>query len=143
MAVRQISVFLENKAGTLVEVTSILAENSINIRAISVADTTRFGILRLIVDKPELAEGKLKEEGFTVSVTHVIAAGISDEPGGLSQIAKLFTENGISIDYVYAFISHSSNEACIMLRVDEIDKAEAILKENGVTVFSEEEVFSI
>ena len=90
-----------------------------------------------------LPRKKLKNEGFTVSVTQVIAAGISDKPGGLSQIAKLFTDNDVSIDYVYAFISHSSNEACIMLRVDEIDRAEDILKKNGVTVFAENEVFRI
>ena len=141
--VRQVSIFLENRAGTFLEIAGILEEEQINIRAVTVADTTRFGILRLIVDKPDLCAEKLKERGFTVSITDVIAVGVQDQPGGLGHVAKTLMEGGVNIDYMYAFISHSTSDACVILRVGDPEFAEKILAENQVTMFDEAEVYSI
>lgn len=141
--VRQVSIFLENRAGTFVEIAGILEKNQINIRAVTVADTTRFGILRLIVDQPELCAEKLKEQEYTVSITDVIAVGVSDTPGGLGQVARMLTEGGVNIDYMYAFISHSTNDACVILRVGDPEFAEKILTENRVTMFDEKEVYAL
>lgn len=141
--VRQISIFLENRAGTFVEIAGILEKNDINIRAVTVADTTRFGILRLIVDKPELCAQKLKEQEYTVSLTDVIAVGVSDTPGGLAKVARLLTESGVNIDYMYAFISHSTNDACVILRVGDPEIAEKVLQDNHVTMFDEDEVYKV
>lgn len=143
MAVKQISVFVENKAGSLLDITTRMAEHNVNIRAVSLADTTRFGIFRLIVDKPAECEKALREDGFTVSITNVLVVGLRDEPGGLSAAVKVLTDNGINIDYIYAFISHAVNDACVIIRVGDIEFAERILKENGFTLFSDEDVLKI
>lgn len=143
MAVRQISVFIENRAGTLVEVTEVIAKAGVNIRAVSLADTTNFGIMRVIVDKPELCEKALNEEGYTVSITQVLAIGLRDNPGGLHDLAKLTGKNGINLDYIYAYVSHASGEACIIARVAELEKAEALLKDAGFRVYSEDEAYNL
>jgi hypothetical protein len=135
MTVKQISVFIENKAGTLAEITSIIAKNDIDIRAITVADTTRFGIMRMVVDKPEECERVLKEEGYTVSLTKVLAAGVDDRPGGLASVLALLRDGGISVEYIYAFISQSTSNAYVILMINDIVAGEKILSENGVTLF--------
>lgn len=103
MLVKQISVFVQNERGRLSQITRLMAENGIDIRSISISDTVDFGILRLIVNDPEKCEKVLKENGFTVSITNVIAVGITDEPGSLAQVFALADENGINVEYVYAF----------------------------------------
>ena len=103
MIIKQISIFVENKPGRLAEITEIIAKNDINIRALSVADTTHFGILRIIVDDPEMVQRVLKEAGLTVSITSVITAAINDRPGGLAAVLKLFAAHDIQIEYMYAF----------------------------------------
>ncbi|MCK5757796.1 MAG: acetolactate synthase [Clostridiales bacterium] len=141
MLVKQISVFLENKEGRVAQVTQILSDSKINIRALSIADTTEFGILRLIVDKPEKAEKALKDEGFTVSITEVIAISIEDEPGGLAKALELLHENKISVEYIYAFISKTSHRANVILRVESCEKAIESLETGGFLVLTANEVY--
>ncbi len=141
MLVKQISVFLENKEGRVAQVTQILSDAKINIRALSIADTTEFGILRLIVDKPEKAEKALKDEGFTVSITEVIAISIEDEPGGLAKALELLHENKISVEYIYAFISKTSHRANVILRVESCERAIESLETGGFLVLTANEVY--
>jgi hypothetical protein len=143
MLVKQISVFLENKSGRLAEVTSTLGRNNIDISALSIADTTDFGILRLIVNKPELAEKILKDEGYTVSCTSVIAIGVQDKPGGLAVALEILERESIGIEYMYAFVSKAEDEALVILRVEDPERAIAALKANGVSVLSSDRVYKL
>ena len=143
MFVKQISVFLENKSGRLADVTRTLGENDIDISALSIADTTDFGILRLIVNKPERAEEILKDHGFTVSGTSVIAIGVQDKPGGLAVALKVLDEEKIGIEYMYAFVSKTADEALVILRLDDPEKATAVLKEKGISVLSASQVYKL
>ncbi|ABB13663.1 MULTISPECIES: ACT domain-containing protein [Carboxydothermus] len=143
MIVKQLSVFLENKSGRLARVTEILGENNINIRALSIADTTDFGILRLIVNKPNEAYKLLKEEQFMVSLTDVIAVEVPDKPGGLAGVLKILEPYNINIEYLYAFVEKSSNNALVVFRVEELEKAIKILTDNGVKVLAGNEVYSL
>lgn len=141
MLVKQISVFVQNELGRLSFITKLMAENRIDIRSISISDTVDFGILRLIVNDPEKCEQVLKQNGFTVSITNVIAVGIPDEPGALAKVFSLADENGVNIEYVYAFISHTTQDACIIMRVNNGEEAIKVLQEKGVKVLSAEEVY--
>ncbi len=134
MKIKQISVFLENKSGRLAAVTHLLAEHTINIRALSIADTSDFGILRLIVDQPGQAYAVLKEAGFTVSLTEVLGIEMPDRPGGLNSILDILVKAGINIEYLYAFIGRSSKGAIVIFRVEELDRALKIMKDSGITV---------
>lgn len=143
MRVQQISIFLENKKGRLAKVTEVLGENDINIRALSIADTTDFGILRLIVNKPQLAYQVLKEAGFTVSTTDVIAVEVTDQPGGLSGILCHLDKVGINIEYLYAFVTQTTTAALNVFRVEQVDEAIKVLQENGVRIVPGDEVYQI
>lgn len=143
MRVKQISVFLENKSGRLAQVTRVLGNQGINIRALAIADTTDFGILRLIVNNPELAYRALKEAGFTVSVTDVIAVEVADEPGGLARVLAVLAEANINIEYLYAFVQRTANAALVVFRVEQLDEAIATLQAKGVRILSGEEVYSL
>ncbi|ABP67635.1 amino acid-binding ACT domain protein [Caldicellulosiruptor saccharolyticus DSM 8903] len=143
MYVKQISVFLENKSGRLAEVTSILGKNNIDISALSIADTTDFGILRLIVNKPDLALQVLKENGFTVSATDVIAIAVEDKPGGLAKVLDILYKNDIGIEYMYAFVGKITDEALVILKVENSEEAINVLKENNVRILSANEVYSL
>lgn len=143
MKVNQISVFLENKSGRLAAVTKILAKNEINIRALSIADTSDFGILRLIVDYPEQAHKVLKEEGFSVSLTEVIGVEMPDKPGGLAGVMEILEKNSFNIEYLYAFIGKRENGALVMFRVENPDKAVDCLKKEGIEVISGERLFEL
>jgi len=138
--VRQISVFLENKSGRLAQVTQILGENGINIRALSIADTTDFGILRLIVNDPEKAYRALKEGGFTVSTTEVIAVEVDDRPGGLAAALQALDQAGINIEYLYAFVQKASSAALVVFRVEQLDEAVEALRAAGIRIIGESEV---
>ena len=142
MQIKQLSVFVENTQGRLADITAKLAEANIDIRALSLADTTDFGILRLIVDKPEEAVLILKESGLTVSLTNVIAIGIDDTPGGFAKAVRVLANSDISIEYLYAFVSRSDNLAYVILRVEDNDKAVKVLKEGGIPVVGQEDIFS-
>ncbi len=143
MKVEQISVFLENKAGRLAEVARILGEAGVNIRALSLADTTDFGILRLIVNDRQKAKQVLKDAGFTVGITEVIAVEVSDEPGGLARILVPLSENGINVEYMYAFVEKSSNKAVLIFKFENLEKAIDVLKENGITILPGEKVYNL
>ncbi len=143
MLIKQISVFIENKSGRLAEVTQILGQNAIDISALSVADTTDFGILRLIVNNPDKAEKVLKDNEFTVSSTNVIGIAVEDKPGGLSKALTLLEKQGIGIEYMYAFVGKSSDEALVIIRVDEADKAIGVLDKGGIKVLSSESVYKL
>lgn len=139
MIIKQLSIFVENKKGRLAEITKAIAEADVDIRALSIADTTDFGILRLIVNKPEQAALALKEEGITVSVTNVIAVGINDTPGAFSVPMQILADADIDVEYMYAFITRKSEKAYVILRVADNDAAAKVLDDNGVELLSEEE----
>lgn len=143
MKVKQISVFLENKCGRLAAVTKFLAEAGVNIRALSIADTSDFGILRLIVDKPEIAYQMLKKHGFTVSTTEVIAIEMPDVPGGLARILEILDQEKVNLEYLYAFVGQSGHQAMNIFRVERIDEAIVALQKNNIKVLSGEEVYSL
>ncbi len=136
MELYQVSVFVENKAGRLAEITEVLSDNSINMRALSIADTTDFGILRLIVDDPRTTERILMENGFTVTITRVIGVFVPDRPGGLSFVLRLLSDAGVSVEYLYAFIEKTADKASVILRVDDDEKAKAVLADNGIETIS-------
>jgi len=143
MKVKQISIFLENKAGRLAEVTNILGEEGINIRALSLADTSDFGILRLIVNDPDKAAKALRGRGFTVGETEVLAVEVPDRPGGLGKILSLLHQAGMNVEYMYAFVERSSDNAVIIFRFDNIDDAIRVLLAKGVTILKGEKVYSL
>jgi len=143
MLVKQISIFLENKSGRLAEVTKVLGDNGIDIRALSIADTTDFGVLRIIVNKPELAEKVLKENGFTVSATSVIAIAVEDKPGGLASALDVLKKESIGIEYLYAFVGKSGNEALVILKADNPIAAAAALTDSNVRVLTADEVYKL
>lgn len=143
MKVKQISIFLENKAGRLAEVTRILGEGQVNIRALSLADTTDFGILRLIVNDNARALKILKDNGFTVGETEVIAVEVPDRPGGLAGILAILADGGMNVEYMYAFVERSGENAIIIFRFDDIDAAISLLQLRGVKVLPGEVVYSL
>jgi hypothetical protein len=143
MRVEQISVFLENKAGRLFEVTRILAEAGINIRALSLADTSDFGILRLIVNDNNRAKEVLRQQGFTVGKTEVVAVEVTDQPGGLHRILEVLYKANVNVEYMYAFVHQSGSNAVIIFRFDNLDEALRILAENGVTVIEGKKLYSM
>lgn len=143
MRVEQISVFLENKAGRLAEVTRILSEAAVNIRALSLADTSDFGILRLIVNDNNKAKEALKQHGFTVGKTDVVAVEVEDRPGGLHKILDSLFHANVNVEYMYAFVQQSGSNAVIIFRFDNLDEAVRVLQANGVTVIEAEKLYSI
>ena len=143
MWVKQINVFLENQSGRLAEVTDSLSKANIDIRALYIADTTDFGILRLIVDKPSEALIVLQKAGFTVSQTSVIALAIPDKPGTLDEALAVLTENKISMEYLYAFVGRASSDAVVVIRVDNAEEALDHFHSKGIKVLSPEEVYGI
>ena len=144
MKVEQISIFIENKSGRLAEITRILGDDAgINIRALSLADTSDFGILRLIVNDVEKAKQVLKERGFTVSKTEVVAVEVPDRPGGLSAILQTLDAERINVEYMYAFVERCGGNAVIIFRFDETDKAIAALKNNNFNILAGESLYSM
>lgn len=139
MKLEQISVFLENKAGRMAEVTGTLADAGINIKALSLADTSEFGILRLIVDKTEGAKEALKAKGFTVTRTHVVAVEVKHIAGGLHAILKILEDRGINVEYMYGF-PHHGTEAIMIFRFDRTEQGIEVLRENNIKIFSGEDI---
>jgi len=143
MKVEQISVFLENKPGALAEVTRILGESGVNIRALSLADTKDFGILRLIVNDHEKAKEVLGRKGLTVRKTEVVAIEVPDRPGGLADIMKFLAEAAINVEYLYAFVQRSGQNAIIIFRFDETDRAIKALVDKKVRILQGKEVYAL
>ena len=140
MTINQLSIFVENKAGTVAKITKSIADAGVSIRALSVADTKEFGILRLIVSDVEKAKEALHENVCVVSITKVIGVEIPDVAGGLSSVLELMSENSINVEYLYAFITISGQHAYVVLRVEDNDKAAKILKENGVKLVTQADI---
>ncbi len=134
MFIKQISVFVENKFGRVAKIIELLSENNINISALSIADTTDFGILRLIVDKSDAAVDILKENGVIAKCTDVIAVAIDDQPGGLSTVLKIVSDAGVGIEYMYAFLGRRIGKALMVLKANNEDKALDVLKKNNVEI---------
>jgi hypothetical protein len=140
MKLKQISVFLENKEGRLKKAISILSQASINIRALSIADTSEFGILRLIVPEPELAQEKLEENNFVVKVNEVIAVEVPDQPGGLDSILTILYKAKINVEYLYAFVEKNEDKAIVVIRTENIDEGIKALEDSDIKVMSAEDV---
>jgi hypothetical protein len=141
MIVDQISVFIENKLGTLAEVTGIMGEAGIDLRALSLADTADFGVLRLIVDAPGRALELLRAAGFVVSVTQALAVPIQDVPGGLARVLRILADSRISVEYSYAFITRKEGNAYVILRVEDNERARNVLIEKGINVTKDGNIF--
>ncbi|MFV0437291.1 MAG: ACT domain-containing protein [Desulfopila sp.] len=143
MQVEQIAVFLENKSGRLLEIATIIAEEGVNIRALSVADTADFGILRLIVDDVQKAQTALKTKGFTVGTTNVLAVEVDDRVGGLAKVLGTIEAAGLNIEYMYAFVNKSGRNAVLIFRFEDMTKAISSLTAEGYTLLSGEEVCAL
>jgi hypothetical protein len=141
MKVEQISIFIENKSGRLAEITRILGDAGINIRALSLADTSDFGILRLIVNDVETAKTVLKESGFTVNKTEVVAVEVPDQPGGLSRILQSLDSDQINVEYMYAFVERCGGNAVIIFRFDDTDKAIETLNGSGFNILEGQRLY--
>lgn len=143
MPVDQISVFLENRSGSLSEVTGILAEGGINIHALALADISEFGVLRLIIDEPDRATSVLRDNGFTFSKTEVIAVEVKDRPGELHRILEILKGCDINVEYMYAYVRHSGEQAIMIFRFDNVTAALEVLEKNQVTVVDGDSLIKI
>ena len=140
MGIRQLSIFIENKKGRLTKIAQIISSAGIDIRAISVADTSGFGILRIIVDDPDRAKNVLQKSNIIVSVTDVIAVEIKDKPGEIYRVMSILSDNDIGVEYMYAFISREKNKAFIILKIENEDKAVEVLKDNDVCLLNKNQI---
>lgn len=143
MLVKQVSVFLENKPGRLADITRLLGENGIDISALSLADTTNFGILRIIVNDPDRAVRIIRENGFTVKTTEVLAVEVEDKPGGLAEVLKILEEQKVSIEYAYSFVKRNEDKAYVLLKVEQPEKVVELLKDTDLRVLTDEEVYGL
>ena len=141
MSVKQISIFVENQTGLLSEVTTLLGDNNVNLRALSIADTSDFGILRIIVEDVDAAAAILRDNGHTYTVTEVLAVKMRDEAGGLAEILKVLAAAGIALEYAYAFLLQKAGEACLVIRVADNAAAEAALQAAGIGIATQDELF--
>ena len=140
MSIKQLTVFVENKQGAVIPITEILSENNINIRALSIAETEDFGILRLIVNDVDAAEKMLKEAGYLIKVTDVVGVKIGDAPGKLTEALKVLSKNKINLEYLYAFMARTERHAYVVLRVEDNDLAMKALTTSGFHIITEADV---
>ena len=136
MSVQQISVFLENKSGRLADVTRLLSEGNINLRAMTIADTADFGILRILADKVDAALNILEKGGFTAKVTEVLGIEVEDKPGGLAKVMDIFDKNNVNIEYLYVTLERNKDKAVVIFKVDDIAHGQKIIEENGLSSIS-------
>ena len=141
MLIKQLSVFVENKPGRLAAVIEALGKNNVNMSALSLADTSEYGILRVIVDNPEAAAEVLKGIGVIVKVTKVLAVSMDDTPGGLSKILDVFLKNSINVDYMYAFVGKTADKAVMVVKVSDVSKAEEALEKAGIQTLDTEDIY--
>ena len=141
--IKQISVFVENKKGRLAKITDVLGQGGIDLIALSIADTTNFGIMRCIVSDPEKAITLLKNAGFTASTTEVIVAEVTDKPGGLAHVLSLLDQAGISVEYLYSFVRTPNQNALILFRVEDIAAATSALEKGGIKLLDEAGIYKI
>ncbi len=140
MKITQISIFLENKKGRLFEVCSLLGKHGINIRALTIAESEGFGVMRVVVDKPQDAMKALKENNLAAKLTDIIAVEVDDRPGGLANILGIFNENNINVEYMYGFVEKFSDRALMVFRVEQTDQAAAILVKNNIKIIREDDI---
>ncbi len=140
MTVKQISIFAQNKPGKIERITKVLAESKANILAISISSSNGFGVIKLVVDKSELAYRNLKENGLTVSLNEVIGIAMKDKPGGLYDVAKILNKNKINVDNAYVFVKQSRETAYLVIEVKEIEKSIEILKKEKLHLLQEKEL---
>lgn len=140
MAIKQLTVFVQNKKGTVVSVTDILSKNNINLRALSIAETQDFGILRLIVNDEKAAESVLEENGYLIKVIDVVGVKIGDAPGKLSAALGVLDQAGINVEYLYAFMARTEKHAYVVLRVEDNSVAEAALANAGFKLITEADI---
>ena len=140
MAIKQLTVFVQNRKGTIVTVTDILAKNNVNIRALSIAETQEFGILRLIVNDEGTAEKVLGEQGYLIKVVDVVGVKIGDEPGKLTAALDVLDKADINVEYLYAFMTRTEKHAYVVLRVENNDAAESALTNAGFKLITEADV---
>lgn len=138
MTIPQISVFLENKAGQLADITNILSENQVNMRAINIAETADYGVLRLIVDDASKASSILLEQGFILTMTPVVGVAVPDTPGGLSKVLGVISAANIDVEYMYSVFGQKDGQACMIFRVADADGLMAVLEKNGITTIAGE-----
>lgn len=141
--IKQISLFVENRPGRMAKVAKTLSDAGVNIRALTIAEAGDFGVIRMVVDDPEKGHRVLKENAFTVSMTEVLAVEMKDTPGGLYEIVNTLGQSGVNVDYAYAFVTAKAQKAMLILRVDDIAKARAVLGEKGVKMATREEIQAI
>ena len=137
MKITQISVFLENRKGRLSEVCSMLGQADVNIRALTIAETESFGVLRMVVDKPSEAADLFRKNGITANLTDVVAAEVPDKPGGLAAVLKTLSDHDVNVEYMYGFVEKNSENALLVFRFDNPELAAQVLRENGLKVFDE------
>ena len=140
MAIKQLTVFVENRQGTIATITDLISAHNINIRALSIAETEEFGILRLIVNDENTAEKILTEQGYLIKITDVVGVKISDEPGKLSEALKVLDENKINMEYLYAFMARTEKHAYVVIRVEDNDAAENALLKAGFKIVTEADI---
>lgn len=140
MSLKQLTVFVQNHQGSLVAITDTLARHNVNIRALSIADTEEFGILRLIVSDTETASKTLSEEGYLLKATDVVGVKIGDAPGKLSEALKVLDDNSINMEYLYAFMTRTEKHAYVVLRVADNEKAEKALENSGFHIITDKDV---
>lgn len=140
MKVTQISVFLENRKGRLFDVCTLLGQNKINIRALTIAETESFGVLRMVVDQSDLAVTVLKDNGFVANLSDVVAIEVGDEPGGLGRVLGVLNENNVNVEYMYGFVEKHSDKALMVFRFEDADQAQAILNQGQISIVTEQEI---
>ena len=143
MKLKQISVFLENRKGRLWKAMNVLATSGINIRALSIADTSEFGILRMIVPEPDKAQEVLEKNNFVVKVNDVIAVEVPDEPGGLDHILGVLNQADINVEYLYAFVEKNDKKAMVVIRTEDVDAGISVLEDSGVVILAPDEVYKL
>jgi hypothetical protein len=140
MKITQISIFLENRKGRLYDVCSLLGQNDINIRALTIAETESFGVLRIVVDKSDQAIKLLRDNHFVANFTEVVAIEVPDQPGGLASILKIFADNDVNIEYMYGFVEKFSDKALLVMRFEDTDFAQQILAKHNIHVVAEKDI---
>ena len=143
MKIKQLSIFLQNRMGSLSKPLEVLSDADVNIRAMCMADTSEFGILRLVVDNPEKGKEALEENNFLVKITEIIGVEMNDTPGGLTSVLKVIKDNGIDLEYLYAFTHEKEGKAILLLHADDIDELASALKEKDITVVPSDEVYNL
>lgn len=143
MKIKQLSIFLQNRMGSLSKPLEVLSDANVNIRAMCMADTSEFGILRLVVDNPQKGKEALEKNNFLVKITDIIGVEMNDSPGGLTSILKIIKASEIDLEYLYAFTHDKKGKAILLLHADKLDELVSALKENDISIVSAEEAYNL